>query len=119
MSDNISQNELYKNKCLYVALNILLSKIQKLEKRISILESHNTNIHRIYTKNTNKTDTQHLINRLNRLETKVNEQNKLLVNKHTNVHNKLTDELDNYLQDIDDIVEFKLNNAPELLKSKK
>ena len=41
MSDNISQNELYKNKCLYVALNILLSKIQKLEKRISILESHN------------------------------------------------------------------------------
>ena len=54
MSDNISQHELYKDKCLYATLNILLSKIQRLEKRISILESLNTNIHRMYNNTINQ-----------------------------------------------------------------
>ena len=122
MSDNTSPNDLYKNKCLFVALNILLSKIQKLEKRVSILESLNTNIHRMYNKTSNQTNMQLFMNQINRLEIKISEQNKIInqlkdTNTNTNT-NILTDELDNYLQDIDDIMEFQINNVEDLKKLK-
>lgn len=123
MSDNISQNELYKNKCLYVGLNILLSKIQKLEKKVAALESINMNMHKLYNKTNTTNNTQMLMNRISRLETKLNEQNKL-INQYTQNNNTssdatLTAELDNYLQDIDDIMEFQINNTPDLLKLNK
>ena len=89
MSDNISQNDLYKNKCLFVALNILLSKIQKLEKRVNILESLNTNIHRMYNKTSNQTNMQLFMNQINKLEIKISEQNKIinqLKNTNTNTN---------------------------------
>ena len=125
MSDNTSPNDLYKNKCLYVALNILLSKIQKLEKRVAVLESLNTNIHRMYNKSTNQNNTQLFMNHINKLEVKINEQNKMFnqhiknTNTNTNTNtNILTDELDNYMQDIDEILEFQISNTNDLKKLK-
>ena len=123
MSDNTSPNDLYKNKCLYVALNILLSKIQKLEKRVAVLESLNTNIHRMYNKSTNQNNTQLFMNHINKLEVKINEQNKMfnqhIKNTNTNTNtNILTDELDNYMQDIDEILEFQISNTNDLKKLK-
>ena len=44
MSENSSQQELYKDKCLYTVLNILLSKVQRLEKKVAILEIDNKGI---------------------------------------------------------------------------
>ena len=50
MSDNISQHELYKDKCLYATLNIMLSKIQRLEKRVHVLEAEKQDIRNMYNK---------------------------------------------------------------------
>ena len=122
MSDNISQHELYKDKCLYATLNILLSKIQRLEKRISILEATNQNIHNIYSKKINpRNNNTAIANHINRLEIKLNEQNKIIKqyieNKEPNT-DAITTELDNYLKDIDDIMEFQISNSKDFEKLK-
>jgi len=123
MSDNISQHELYKDKCLYVTLNVLLSKIQRLERRVATLEARNTDIHVMYNKRlkpSNNNITQ-LKNHINRLELKMNEQNKI-INQY--IENKeldneaITADLDNYLKDIDEIMEFQITNLNDLEKIK-
>lgn len=123
MSDNISQHELYKDKCLYVTLNVLLSKIQRLERRVATLEARNTDIHVMYNKRlkpSNNNITQ-LKNHINRLELKMNEQNKIInqyiENKELN-NEVLTADLDNYLKDIDEIMEFQITNSNDLEKIK-
>ena len=116
MSEHTSQQELYKDKCLYTVLNILLSKVQRLEKKVAALDNMN-NISISHTKD--EIPNKELMNHINKLEFKLNEQTKLL-NQH--IKNKeqentaavLTTELDNYLRDIDVIREFKIGNIPEL-----
>ena len=123
MSDNVSQQELYKDKCLYTTLNILLSKIQRLEKRVHVLEAEKDNIRNMYNKKLipNKTNISSVMNHINRLEVKLNEQNKII---NTHIKNKepntdaLASELDNYLKDIDDILEFKINDIKDFDKLK-
>lgn len=125
MSDNISQRELYKDKCLYATLNILLSKIQRLEKRVHILESEKQNIRNMYNKNirpsTHNTDAK-LASQVNKLELKINEQNKIIkkyIENKEPIKDELTTELDNYLKDIDDIMEFQISNPIDFEKLKK
>ena len=125
MSDNISQRELYKDKCLYATLNILLSKIQRLEKRVHILESERQNIHNMYNKHirpsTHNTDAK-LASHVNKLELKINEQNKIMkkyIENKEPIQDGLTTELDNYLKDIDDIMEFQISNPIDFEKLKK
>ena len=125
MSDNISQRELYKDKCLYATLNILLSKIQRLEKRVHILESEKQNIRNMYNKNirpsTHNTDAK-LTSHINKLELKINEQNKIMkkyIENKEPIQDGLTTELDNYLKDIDDIMEFQISNPIDFEKLKK
>ena len=125
MSDNISQRELYKDKCLYATLNILLSKIQRLEKRVHILESEKKNIHNMHNKhirhskhNTNAK----LISHVNKLELKLNEQNKIIkkyIENKEPIQDEIATELDNYLKDIDDIMEFQISNPIDFEKLKK
>tara|TARA_B100000963_G_C22290680_1_gene521271 strand:- start:293 stop:667 length:375 start_codon:yes stop_codon:yes gene_type:complete len=122
MSDNISQHELYKDKCLYATLNILLSKIQRLEKRVYTLEATNANIHHMYSKKINPNNNMNLVmNHINKLEVKLNEQNKIIKqyieNKELN-NDALTSDLDNYLKDIDDIMEFQISNSKDFEKLK-
>ena len=123
MSDNVSQQELYKDKCLYTTLNILLSKIQRLERRVHILEAEKRNIQNMYNKKLipNKTNMSSVMNHINRLDVKLNEQNKII---NTYIKNKepntdaLASDLDDYLKDIDEIMEFKLNNVVDFDKLK-
>lgn len=123
MSDNISQHDLYKDKCLYVTLNVLLSKIQRLERRVATLEARNTDIHVMYNKRLKPSDNNitQLKNHINRLELKINEQNKIInqyiENKELN-NEALTADLDNYLKDIDEIMEFQITNSNDLEKIK-
>jgi hypothetical protein len=123
MSDNISQNELYKDKCLYATLNIMLSKIQRLEKRVHVLEAEKQNIRNMYKKQPNSknhTDTK-LISHINKLEVRLNEQHKIIKkyieNKELNQDEMATD-LDNYLKDIDDIMDFQISNPIDFEKLK-
>jgi len=124
MSDNISQNELYKDKCLFATLNIMLSKIQRLEKRVHVLEAEKHNIRNMYNKkqpnSKNHTDTK-LISHINKLEVRLNEQNKIIKkyieNKEINQDEIATD-LDNYLKDIDDIMDFQISNPIDFEKLK-
>ena len=124
MSDNISQHELYKDKCLYATLNIMLSKIQRLEKRVHVLEAEKQNIRNMYNKNprnsNNKEDTK-LMSHINKLELKLNEQQKIIKkyieNKEINQDEIATD-LDNYLKDIDDIMDFQIDNPIDFEKLK-
>jgi polyhydroxyalkanoate synthesis regulator phasin len=123
MSDNVSQQELYKDKCLYTTLNILLSKIQRLERRVHILEAEKRNIQNMYNKKLipNKTNMSSVMNHINRLDVKLNEQNKII---NTYIKNKepntdaLASDLDDYLKDIDEIMEFKINNVVDFNKLK-
>ena len=124
MSDSISQQELYKDKCLYTALNVMLSKIQRLEKRVHILELEKQHIQNMYNKKrTNlKTHTDvKLMSHINKLELKLNEQDKIIKkyidNKELNQEDITTD-LDNYLKDIDDIIDFKISNPLDFEKLK-
>ena len=124
MSDNISQQELYKDKCLYATLNIMLSKIQRLEKRVHVLEAEKQNIHNMYTKkhrNSNNKETPKLLKHINKLELKLNEQQKIIKkyieNKEINQDEIATD-LDNYLKDIDDIMDFQIDNPIDFEKLK-
>lgn len=125
MSDNISQQELYKDKCLYVTLNILCSKIQRLEKRVHVLEAEKHNIRNMYNKKQpslkNHTDNTKLISHINKLEVRLNEQNKIIKkyieNKEINQDDIATD-LDNYLKDIDDIMDFQISNPIDFEKLK-
>ena len=123
MSDNVSQQELYKDKCLYTTLNILLSKIQRLERRVHILEAEKRNIQNMYNKKLipNKTNMSSVMNHINRLDVKLNEQNKIIStyikNKEPNT-DALASDLDDYLKDIDEIMEFKINNVVDFNKLK-
>ena len=125
MSDNISQQELYKDKCLYITLNILYAKIQRLEKRLHVLEAEKHNMRNMYNKthlnSKNHTDNTKLISHINKLEVRLNEQNKIIKkyieNKEINQDDIATD-LDNYLKDIDDIVDFKISNPIDFEKLK-
>ena len=124
MSDNISQHELYKDKCLYATLNIMLSKIQRLEKRVHVLEAEKQNIHNMYTKkhrNSNNKENPKLLKHINKLELKLNEQQKIIKkyieNKEINQDEIATD-LDNYLKDIDDIMDFQIDNPIDFEKLK-
>jgi len=124
MSDNISQQELYKDKCLYATLNIMLSKIQRLEKRVHVLEAEKQNVRNMYNKKQsslkNHTDTK-LISHINKLEVRLNEQNKIIKkyieNKELN-NDEIATDLDNYLKDIDDIMEFQISNPIDFEKLK-
>ena len=124
MSDNISQQELYKDKCLYTALNVLLSKIQRLEKRVHVLEVEKQHIHNMYNKKhsslKNHTETK-LMSHINKLEVRLNEQHKIIKkyieNKEINQDEIATD-LDNYLKDIDDIMDFQISNPIDFEKLK-
>jgi predicted RNase H-like nuclease (RuvC/YqgF family) len=122
MSDNISQHDLYKDKCLYVTLNVLLSKIQRLERRVATLEARNTDIHVMYNKRLKPSDNiTQLKNHINRLELKMNEQNKIINHYIENkelANEVLTADLDNYLKDIDEIMEFQITNSNDLEKLK-
>ena len=76
----------------------------------------------MYNKTSNQTNIQLFMNQINKLEIKISEQNKIInqikdTNTNTNT-NILTDELDNYLQDIDDIMEFQINNIEDLKQLK-
>jgi hypothetical protein len=123
MSDNISQQELYKDKCLYATLNILFSKIQRLEKRVHVLEAEKQNVRNMYhTKsNSNNTTNAKVMTYVNKLEIKINEQNKIIKkyieNKDPN-QEVIASELDNYLKDIDDILEFQISNPIDFEKLK-
>lgn len=124
MSDNISQHELYKDKCLYATLNIMLSKIQRLEKRVHVLEAEKQNVLNMYNKkhiNLNNKDTPELLKHINKLELKLNEQQKIIKkyieNKEINQDEIATD-LDNYLKDIDDIMDFQIDNPIDFEKLK-
>ena len=124
MSDNISQHELYKDKCLYATLNIMLSKIQRLEKRVHVLEAEKQNLRNMYTKkhrNSNNKETPELLKHINKLELKLNEQQKIIKkyieNKEIN-QDKMATELDNYLKDIDDIMDFQISNPIDFEKLK-
>ena len=124
MSDNISQHELYKDKCLYATLNIMLSKIQRLEKRVHVLEAEKQNVLNMYNKkhiNLNNKDTPELLKHINKLELKLNEQQKIIKkyieNKEINQDEIATD-LDNYLKDIDDIMDFQIDNLIDFEKLK-
>ena len=125
MSDNISQQELYKDKCLYATLNIMLSKIQRLEKRVHVLEAEKQNIRNMYNKKQpslkNHKDNTKLISNINKLEVRLNEQNKIIKkyieNKEINQDDIATD-LDNYLKDIDDIMDFQISNPIDFEKLK-
>ena len=121
MSEHSSQQDLYKDKCLYTVLNILLSKVQRLEKKVAILEVNNCN--KIYNKHNKTKSNEYIMNYINKLELKVNEQSKLLnqlINnkEQDNNNSMLSSELDNYLKDIDEIMEFQINDIPELEKLK-
>ena len=124
MSDNISQQELYKDKCLYVTLNILCSKIQRLEKRVHVLEAEKHNIRNMYNKKqtnpNDKADTG-LLKHIGKLELKLNEQQKIIKkyieNKEINQDDIATD-LDNYLKDIDEIMDFQISNPLDFEKLK-
>ena len=124
MSDNISQHELYKDKCLYATLNIMLSKIQRLEKRVHVLEAEKHNIRNMYNKkhrNSNNKETHTLLKHINKLELKLNEQQKIIKkyieNKEIN-QDEIATELDNYLKDIDDIMDFQISNPIDFEKLK-
>ena len=124
MSDSISQQELYKDKCLYTALNVMLSKIQRLEKRVHILELEKQHIQNMYNKKGRnlKTHTDvKLMSHINKLELKLNEQDKIIKkyidNKELNQED-ITTGLDNYLKDIDDIIDFKISNPLDFEKLK-
>ena len=124
MSDNISQHELYKDKCLYATLNIMLSKIQRLEKRVHVLEAEKQNIRNMYNKkhrNSNNKETPELLKHISKLELKLNEQQKIIKkyieNKEINQDEIATD-LDNYLKDIDDIMDFQISNPIDFEKLK-
>lgn len=124
MSDNISQHELYKDKCLYATLNIMLSKIQRLEKRVYVLEAEKQNIRNMYNKkhrNSNNKESPELLKHINKLELKLNEQQKIIKkyieNKEIN-QDEIATELDNYLKDIDDIMDFQIDNPIDFEKLK-
>jgi hypothetical protein len=121
MSDNISQQELYKDKCLYATLNILLSKMQRLSKRVEVLEATNQNIHDMYNKKSNPNNNNLLVRQIHTMNLKINEQAKVIKqymgNKEPNT-DVLTTNLDSYLKDIDDIMEFKISNPNDFEKLK-
>jgi predicted RNA-binding protein Jag len=124
MSDNISQQELYKDKCLYATLNIMLSKIQRLEKRVHVLEAEKQNVFNMYNKkhiNSNNNEIPKLLKHINKLELKLNEQQKIIKkymeNKEIN-QDEIATELDNYLKDIDDIMDFQIDNPIDFEKLK-
>ena len=99
MSSSQSQDNLYKDKCLYIAMNVMLSKIQRLEKRVAQLESQQS------SKHTNEFVCS-LKKRINMIELRQNEKN----NSNSNTGSAL----DVYLNDIDLVENFqleKLNNS--------
>ena len=124
MSDNISQQELYKDKCLYTALNVMLSKIQRLEKRVHVLEVEKQQIHNMYNKKhsslKNHTETK-LMSHINKLEIRLNEQHKIIKKyiENTEINqDEIATDLDNYLKDIDDIMDFQISNPLDFEKLK-
>ena len=99
MSSSQSQDNLYKDKCLYVAMNVMLSKIQRLEKKVAQLEAQQS------SKHPNECVSS-LKKRINMIELRQNETN----NSNSNTGSAL----DAYLNDIDLVENFqleKLNNS--------
>ena len=118
MSNCNSQDALYKDKCLYAAFNILLAKIQRLETDVQKLKSaNNSSSNSNSNPNSSRSnsswssnDPNSITRRIDRLELKVNEQNK------NTSGNQLTSNLDDYLKDMDDIMEFQIQTVPDLPK---
>jgi len=100
MSFSQSQDALYKDKCLHVILNVLLSKIQRLESEVARLNT--------LVSNKQTTDTMSTIKkRVDMLELRQNTAT--LNDKHSNDHNTMvSSNLDAYLSDIDLVEDFQL-----------
>lgn len=102
MSESASQKELYKDKALYAVLNILLAKIQRLEVEVVKLKSERNN------RNEKKT-IEKLQKKIDLLELKLN--NKTVENKRNKDNLTITSALDEYLNNINDVVDFNIDNT--------
>lgn len=108
MSFSHSQERLYKDKCLYIAMNVMLSKIQRLEKEVLQLKLQ------LSTKQSNDT-LKSMNKRINKLE--ILQNNPIMNNEQFS--NNMTSALDEYLKDIESVedVQFNaINNNTEKIK---
>lgn len=106
MSSSQSQDNLYKDKCLYIAMNVMLSKIQRLEKEVAQLKVQNS------SKHTNESVSS-LKKRVDMIELRQNETNNNKNINHSGNNSNIGSALDAYLNDIDLVEDFqleKLNN---------
>lgn len=102
MSSSQSQDTLYKDKCLYIAMNVLLSKIQRLETEIAQLKTQHLSKHTNDTLSSFK-------KRIDMLELRQKETvNKKQLNCN-NDSNCMESAIDLYLKDIDLVEDFQLD----------
>jgi hypothetical protein len=103
MSSSQSQDNLYKDKCLYIAMNVMLSKIQRLEKEVAQLKAQNS------SKHTNESVSS-LKKRIDMIELRQNEQNNNNTSNNNGGNRNGGSALDAYLNDIDLVEDFQLKN---------
>ena len=98
MSFSQSQDALYKDKCLHVILNVLLSKIQRLETEVTNLKAQNSNKQPTDTSTSLKKRIDIMELRLNTLDMREGSNN-------------MNSALDIYLKDIDLMDELQLEDV--------
>ena len=106
MSSDTSQDNLYKDKCLYTALNILYAKIQRLEEEVHKLKCDNKISH-----STNKIEK--LVRRIDMVELKqknISNSNKTNKTNKTNTGNNTLSALDMYLSNVNDMIDLQLDD---------
>ena len=107
MSSDTSQDNLYKNKCLYTVFNILYAKIQRLEEEV----------HKLKCDNKNKQSTNQIEKIIRRIDMVELKQKTISKNKSTSNTNNITNgenntlsALDMYLSDVNDMIDLQLDD---------